>query len=48
MKKLIKTVIFTFLMMISQAGMSQAVTSGVYMTYEDYLNGEMEYAINCS
>ena len=48
MKKLIKTVIFTFLMAISQIGMSQTVTSGIYMTYEDYLNGEMEYAINCS
>lgn len=27
---------------------SQSMTSGVYMTYQDYVNGEMEYAINCS
>ena len=48
MKKLIKTVFFMSLMLIGKLGLSQAVTSGVYMTYEDYLNGEMEYAINCS
>ena len=48
MKKLIKTIFFTILMAIGQVGMSQSVTCGVYMTFEDYLNGEMEYAINCS
>ncbi|MEQ8715118.1 MAG: hypothetical protein RIC80_19010 [Cyclobacteriaceae bacterium] len=47
MKMVIKTAIFTFLMAIGLEGVTKVVTSGVYMTYEDYLNVEMEYAINC-
>lgn len=48
MKNLVRILAVATLMANGFFGIAQTVTSGVYMTYEDYMNGEMEYAINCS
>lgn len=45
-----KKAVVTLLLLLAPVlvGMSQSVISGVYMSYEDFLSGKLEYAINCS
>ncbi|MGB5929096.1 MAG: hypothetical protein WBH03_13040 [Cyclobacteriaceae bacterium] len=49
MKNTIKicSLVYTYLFFSTISAYSQSITSGIYMTYRDYSNQEMKYAINC-